>query len=269
MISRLALALFAPLLFSACHSGTGPQNADLSGAPEPAELLAQLRRLGAERTSMRSDGRVTAFGPEGRIRLRAILVAQRPSAFRVETLTPFEQPIDVMVSGGERLWLLSGGTLYEGAATAENVARLLPMPLRPEEVVETLLGGVPLSDRFVPTRVDDEDGRWVLVLDGPGGETGRLRVDPGTLRVLEAEVLEASGEARVKVRLDGYERAEDGGPAVPLHIDVEVPSRELEVRIRLQQPETNVEMPESIFEMAPPPGAEPAPIESFVPRRSL
>ena len=37
-------------------------------------------------------GRVTDFGERGRVRLTAVLLAERPGKLRVETLSPLEQP---------------------------------------------------------------------------------------------------------------------------------------------------------------------------------
>lgn len=59
-----------------------------------------------------------------------------------------------MTSDGERLWLLSRGSAREGPATPENMARLVPIPLRASELVDVLLGGVPISDRYKPVRVE-------------------------------------------------------------------------------------------------------------------
>lgn len=243
-----------------CRSGPGPRGPEVGPLPEPEALLQQLRQRGEARRNLRAMGRVTVFEPDGRVRLRAVLVAERPRSFRFETLTPFEQPVDVMASNGERLWLLREGVLYEGPATSDNVARLLPLPMRPEEVVETFLGGVPVSSRFWPTRVlETSEGRWRLHLEGPEGETGMLLVDPGSLRVLEAELRAADGSLTTEVRFERFRRPEDEGPAVPTDIEVDVPPRALEVRIRLQDPETNVSLPDGLFEMRPPAGQAPQP----------
>jgi outer membrane lipoprotein-sorting protein len=256
---RRALLVAAVGAILACRAGGPPDLTPADELPAPGDLLATLRQRAAGRENLRALGRVTVLGPEGRVRLRAVLVAERPRSFRFETLTPFEQPIDVMTSNGERLWYLHEGRLYAGPATAENVARLLPLPLRPEEVVETFLGGVPISGRFEPERVEIEGDRYRLVLSGPGGEEGRLVVDPRTLRVRSAELRGATGAVRAAVELSSFTAAADGGPAVPTDIRVRVPPREVEVRLRLLDPETDVELPPGLFEMEAPGGAAPEP----------
>lgn len=257
----LPLLLLLLALAPACRPGRPPAvGPDVGTPPDPATLLAQLRRQSEGRRNLRALGRVTMFGPEGRVRLQTVFVAERPRSFRFETLSPFEQPIDVMTSDGERLWLLSEGRLFEGPATSENVARLLPLPLRPEEVVEVFLGGVPVSERYRPVRVETADGRWRLVLEGPSGEEERLVVDPRSLRVLSAELEGADGQPRAAIEMSRFETAGDGGPAVPTEIEVRVPPRALDIRLRLRDPETDVDLPKGLFEMTPPPGTRPEPL---------
>ncbi len=248
MVRDRAALLWALLAALGCRPGT-PTDVDFGALPEPDALLETLRRQGERRRSLRATGRVTAFGPEGRVRLRTVIVAQRPRSFRLETLTPFEQPVDVMASDGERLWLLREGELFEGPASAENVARLLPLPMAPEELVETLLGGVPVPAGFSAVRVEAAGDRWRLHLEGAAGSSGVLELDPKTLRVLSAAHRDPSGELRTEVDFAGYRAAPDGGPAVPTEIEVRVPSIESELSIRLGEPELDVELLPSLFSL--------------------
>lgn len=260
MFRCLASTLVVALGGAACHPATGPRGPDVSDRPTPSELLDSVRRQGEGRSNLRAMGRVTANGPDGRVRLRTVLLAERPGRFRFETLTPFEQPIDVMTSDGERLWYLHEGRLFEGPATPDQVARLLPLPMSPAEVVETLLGGAPVSERFEPDTLETSDEGWWLHLRGPDGAQGRLLVEPGRLRVLEAHLHDRLGQLVTKVRFDRFEPGKDGGPSVPTSIEVEVPPRELEVRIRLTEFETGVKLDPSLFVIEPPPGVAPEPL---------
>lgn len=262
--ARRAVLWGLTLFLLDCRPSGPPRSVDLGALPEPEALLAQLRRQTAKRTNLRALGRITAFRSDERVRLKTVIVAQRPRSFRVETLTPFEQPVDVMTSNGEQLWLLREGRLFAGPATPENVARLLPLPMRPEELVETMLGGVPVSSGFRPTKVEmDEDERWKLELEGPFGEKGRLRIDPGSLRVLEAELRTDGGELRTSVTFEGFKTAEDGGPAVPTSIRVSVPPKDVKLRIRLRETETDVPISPGLFEMNAPRGASPEPFSNL------
>lgn len=181
-----------------------------------------------------------------------VLAAQRPAAVRIETLSPLEQPIDVMVSNGQRLWLLSNGQLREGPATPENVGRVLPFPMGVRSLVETLLGGIP-ADTFEATTLElDEDGAYVLgLLDKASGARVQASVDPASLAVLSADF----GETHI-----AFEDLAEVAPVTglfPKKIHVEVPKRDLDVRIQLKELELNVPLPEELFRIQAPPGVTP------------
>jgi hypothetical protein len=214
---------------------------------------------------MRALGRVTYFGDSGRVRLKTVLVVDRPGSFRVETISPMEQPIDVMASDGARLWLLTQGKLYEGPATPENIARMIPLPLRPEELVDTMLGGVPTSDRFEPKKLvwaDDSHARWRLVLDGIGGETGELTIDPEKLEVEQAVIKRADGGVRLSLRFEDFQALPDKD-AFPRKITLDMPKpKQLEVTIKLEEIEVNVDIAPELLRIQSPPGVVPERLDS-------
>ncbi len=260
MSVRVVLVVASCLALLACR----PQPLrppDTRPLPSATEALAQLRAQGAGRRNMRALARVTYFGPKNRARVKAVLLAERPRSFRVETISPFEQPIDVMASDGSKLWLLSKNRLREGPATPENISRLLPLAMNPEEVVDTLLGGVPTSSRFEPKALEwAEDGEhWILTLDD-GVEINRLTVDP-VRKVVEKMTLGAqASKPRLSVEFDDFERIEGATGELPHKIHIELPDRGLDVRIKLEEAEVDVTLAAALFRITPPPGVEPEPL---------
>lgn len=222
--------------------------------------MEELRQQGGQRKNMRALGRLTYFGEKGRIRLKSVLVAERPGSFRFETISPLEQPIDVMACDGEKLWLLSKEKLSTGEATPDNIARLLPLPMFPEEVVDTLLGGVPTGARFQPKAIawGGEDGdKWALTIAGPSGETGRLTVDPVRKVVEKMELLEEGENVRLSVTFEDFERAEGDAGEIPRGLHIVMPARNHDVDIKLKEVDVNVDLPRSLFAIEPPPGVTP------------
>jgi outer membrane lipoprotein-sorting protein len=249
--------------FAACRPPP-PHGQDLTPLPSPEKALQMVQAEGRARRSMRAEGRVTYFGDSGRVRLKTVLVVERPGRFRVETISPLEQPIDVMASDGERVWLLSNGKLSEGPATPENIARLLPVPLRADELVDTMLGGVPTSERFLPKdlRWTEDHARWVLSMDGQSGETAELAIDPDKLRVESATLRRPDGEVRLVLRFDDFEALADKG-SFPRKIVLEMPKpKAQEVTIKLQEVEVNVDIPPTVLRLEPPPGTVPERLDS-------
>lgn len=232
--------------------------------PSPAALLARISTAAQSRRSLRALGRVTYFGEEGRVRLNVVEVVERPARFRLETISPLEQPIDTMTTDGERLWLLSKGVLREGPATPENIARLVPIPLRASELVDVLLGGVPISDRYKPVRVQrsaNDAALLELTLEDDAHVRALITVDPAEAKVLGAEVHEPGGELRFSVAFSDFEALSAGG-ALPKTIEFKMPSRKLDVSIKLKELEANVAIEPTLFVLVPPPGVRPEPLPS-------
>lgn len=232
--------------------------------PSPSALLARISTAAQSRRSLRALGRVTYFGEEGRVRLNVVEVVERPARFRIETISPLEQPIDTMTSDGERLWLLSKGVLREGPATPENIARLVPIPLRASELVDVLLGGVPISDRYKAVRVERsaKDAELLeLTLEDDAHVQALITIDPAESKVLSAEVKEASGELRFSVVFSDFQALSAGG-ALPKTIEFKMPARKLDVSIKLKELEANVAIEPTLFVLVPPPGVRPEPLPS-------
>jgi outer membrane lipoprotein-sorting protein len=237
---------------------------DTRPLPAPADALAELRAASAARSSLRAYGRVTYFGAKGRVRVRAALLAERPGSFRVETISPFEQPIDVMASDGSRLWLLSEQRLREGPATPENIARLVPLAMNPEEVVDTLLGGVPTSARFAPKELAwAEDGvHWRLSLESSAGERAELEVDPVRRVIERLRVSHPGGSVRLTVAFDDFDAVAGSAGEIPRTIEIEMPDQKLEVSIRLSELEIGLDIPAGMFRIEPPPNVSVEALDS-------
>jgi hypothetical protein len=242
------LALFGLACALACRGAepAGPP-------PAPGALYASLVRTATATRTLRTEGRVTYWGNEGRVRLRTIVLAERPDRFRVETLTPFEEPIDVVASDGARIWWLSRSDLKVGPATATRLGEVLPLPLAPRGVVDVLIGGVPTSTAWRPVEVEPgRDGTWTLSMVDMSGHRARLSVDRDAPRVRRISLPARAEQPAIEVELSDH----DG--LVARDIDLRVPSRDLEVQIRLRSPEYGVVLPEALFRVQPPPGRTPS-----------
>lgn len=256
---RVTHLMFLCLFVGACATTQGKPRISRP-APQASDLLDQLRARSAVRTSIQALGRVTALGPDGRVRLRAVLVAKRPQSFRIETLSPFEQPIDVMASGGDVLWLLTQGKLHAGPASTENIARVLPLPLNGEELVELLLGGPPVTGDVEPVDIQVDGYRWRLVLKNAKGDLARLWVEPTQLNVVRAELMGAAGDMRIQLEMEDFQDLGDGGPPLPKLVRAQVPTRSLDVRIRFLETSVGNDIASSVFSLEPEDGSSVEPL---------
>jgi len=230
-----------------------------SGPTDAAALVAAVSaRAGAVR-SLSGLLALEVWRGDERVRLRQLIAQRRPSHLRVDTLTPFEQPVSTLVSDGVTLsiYALDERRFYEGQATAENLARVLQVPVDAEALGALLRGELPLMADAGPPALswDGERSQWRLDVPtrapDPLSRRQTLFVEPSANRL--AEVVFKSGDATtLHAWLGDYDGT--GPTAVPRRLRFEVPARALRVDARLQDHRVNVDLPDEAFMLEAPRG---------------
>jgi outer membrane lipoprotein-sorting protein len=238
----LSMSCTASVL-SACTTVPRPEFRS-EASPEQALIAVRNRALG--RRTLRATGRVTYFGAKGRVRLKVVVVAARPASFRVETLSMFEEPLEVMTCNGTSLYHLAKGRIQEGPATPENVAKLLPVPVGPEAMVDAFLGGAPGQGALNRAR-DLEDDPDVWVIESAGNPARRLRYDHRSQHILGMTVLPEGPRREIEVFFSDFEN--DAVGPFPRSIQIRVPGKQLDLSIQLRDVETNVALDPGLFRL--------------------
>ena len=243
---RLAGVAIAAAL-AACTPRVPPPDLSL----EPAALLAQVEAA-AWVTHVQGDARLRLDAPGAKGVVTAWVAAARPDRLHVEVLDFFGNPAATLVSAEGRLAIYDARsrTFYKGAASAANVARLVPLPLPPERLVALLCGAPVLSG----APISAEPGRGYVALelrDGP--RTTSVRVGPRAA-VLQATYRGGAPElADHEVRYGGFMMLERGR----FPTEVVVTSGDPDVRVELgwKEPDLTAVPEAALFRMAPPAGA--------------
>jgi outer membrane lipoprotein-sorting protein len=247
MSKRLAVLAAA---VAACAPRVPPPDLSL----EPAALLAQVRAAQARVKSVRGDARIRIQSPDGSGTLSAFVAAQRPDRVYIQTLDFFGNPLAVLATAGGALSLYDARArvLYRGPATPENLARLVPIPLSPEELATILCGGAPLLDG---TAVRADPGRGFVTLELVAGErTEILRVGPGA--AVQRAALRVGGAAgRGGWDLEIAREAVPESGSFPTEVKLSAEAPEVRLRLVWQEAEWNPALDAALFSPAPPRGA--------------
>ena len=188
------------------------------------ELVSVIAARRTEITSLRA--RVRLRSGIGRVWTRQAVLVQRPSAIRIDVLSPFGLALAVGTEG-RTLWAFPAqqGVRYEGPASPTNVARLLGTPLGVGALVDVLLGLPPEHQAIVAPTLDRAGDDWVLTVVYRGG-TQQVHFARDTLDIREVDE-HPDGAASVRVRFgdydDGFARAldleADGGVTASIAFD--------------------------------------------------
>jgi outer membrane lipoprotein-sorting protein len=248
-MSRL-LALLAATALAACAPRAPPPDLSL----DPAELLAQVRAAQARLTSVRGEVRARVEAPDGSGTVPAFVAAERPDRLYVQTLDFFGNPAAVLAASGGALSLYDARerVLYRGPATAENLARLVPVPLSPADLATLLCGTAPLLDG-VPVRAEPGRGHVTLEIDA-GDRTQVLRVGPGAA-VLRSAVRARGGSGARSWQVELVPADATAFPRTPPEIELSAEAPHVRVQISWVDAERNVALEPGIFSPAAPRGA--------------
>jgi hypothetical protein len=249
MPSRTAAALRLAALAAAvvaCAPRRPPPDLSL----DPAALLAQVEAAQAKVTSVRGEARVAAEGEKFHGTVRELVAAEKPDRLRVDTLDFFGNPVAALAASGGRLGLYDARArvFYRGAATPENLARLVPLPLPADALVTILTGSAPL---LRGRAADAQPGRGVvsLELEGADGRAQRLDVGAGASVVRSRR----SGPGAYALAFDRFRRRE--GLPFPGEVALRADAPKVSVDLHWMDVEVNPKLDPAMFVLAPPRGA--------------
>ncbi|HZW89109.1 MAG TPA: DUF4292 domain-containing protein [Myxococcaceae bacterium] len=189
------------LLLAGC-----PPRVDVRSVPAPdaTALLAEVDATEAQVAALQSQAKahVDARGKKGNVQM--FVAAAAPASVHLEVLDFFGKPSGILISDGKQFVMLASdtGTWLRGAATAENVSRVLPVSLPPDQLVAMLLGRAPRLADSSPTLVVDPAENVFRVTLKADGRTQELWVDPTRKRVVRSHV---DGPGEYTLTFDGFE----------------------------------------------------------------
>lgn len=254
MSRLLSGALGLALLLTGCPAPHIAQPDDFDD--DPARLLASVERRAAAVQSLSGEVSIEVWHGSDRVRLKQLLAVDRQGRVRIDALSPFGQPLSTLVSDGARLMIysLEDKTFRIGAATAENMARLMPIRLEPEALSAILRGAVPVMPHDRATVTWNGREGWYRLELLRGSRMQRIEFEPEALRVVNLEQREGE-TARYSARFGAYSGS--GDAVIPQRMRFEAPGPEgdaLRIDLEVLDHTLNPELPPEVFTLEAPRG---------------
>jgi hypothetical protein len=221
-------------------------------APEPAKLFEMAQAAHKVPETLSCDAKAFVEAPENGGRYALHISVKRPGSLRIEALTPLGDPAAVLVAdrGNFALLDLRNNVFYRGPASPENLSRLIPAPLRAEELAALITGAIPELPGATPGSARrDGDGYRLLLTAGALSQEVALGAD---LRLGEVRRLGARGELLWSVGLDEHDGG--SGAQVPQLIHLDAPGGKTTVDLRLRNLIAGKPPPAGAFQLGVPPG---------------
>lgn len=246
------LMLLLPLLLAAC--AVRPV-APPPGAP-PASAALLLERLADSATAFASLEGVAKVRINTEARTQSVtevLFAEKPDRLRLETLSPFGQPLLVMATDGRQIDVLipGEGKLYSDEVSLDRLQRLTRLPLQLTDLVHLLLYQVPVIGHEHHSVAPAADGETLLTLYAAEGRRQELRFD--RLLRLVAAAYYRDDELLLKV---DYDRFTGESRPFPMTASLAMPAANTAATVAFSEVRTNVAIPAERFRLTPPRGVE-------------
>ncbi len=236
--ARLA-TLLAPLTLSACITAAVPELLPIYGEEaRVAAWMATARESGAARRSLRALVALRLDSPSRSGTLREVILVERPSRLRLETLNLLGQTQAVLVTNGERFSFYDGREFEHGPVGPCLLLERLGLDLRPEEAVRVLLAAPELSGE--PPEMVYAQGEERIALFSR--QRVRFAAD-GDLRAVES--LDERGEVRWVAEYDGW-RDVDGG-RYPFAMQLSFPGTRVHAELELDSVDLNPVLAPALF----------------------
>jgi hypothetical protein len=223
---------------------------------DPGPLLLEVRAAQARCATVAGEARVTVAGPGGAGTVTQLVQAAKPDRLRIDVLDFFGGPVARLAAEGGRLVVFDARekACYRGAATPENVARLVPVALPVPDLATLLCGSAPVAAGAEPLRAAPGDGVVELTLAAPGGVEQTLGIGAGA--TVTWSRLRRGGE-RVPGTYDVSfaERRAAGGITFPLEATLRARAEGVEVKLLWKEVEPNATPAEGAFALECPRGA--------------
>lgn len=254
-MSRLVLgALGLALILTGCPAPQIAQPDDFN--EDPARLLTAIKQRADAVQALSGEVGIEVWHGADRVRLKQLLAVDRQGRVRIDALSPFGQPLSTLVSDGSRLMIysLEDKTFRIGAATAENMARLMPIRLEPEALSAILRGAVPILEHDQATVTWNARDGWYRLELVKGSRMQRIEFEPQALRVVNLE--QRDGDAvRYTARFGAY--AGEGDAVIPTRMRFEAPGPAgdaLRIDLEVIDHTLNPELPPEVFTLEAPRG---------------
>lgn len=267
-MSRIALVTLLGLLslgLAGCPKNIPPPDNELK---TPQELRTAVDARSASIESARfKEVVVDYFGEGERVKVRQLILVARPSFLRVQTRLPgTEEILSLLVSDGETFSMHRRDTnqYFTGAATPENIARLLPVDLSATDVARVMLAGAPW-DRFdaegseATMKWDRKKGKYSYSVKTADGGSLTMWVRHTDYGVEEVRQFNGDGKQVYRYVTDKWKSHDNNN--LPKWRRFVWPRKDLDFSMDVGETQLNVELPETLFELPPPAGSEVITIE--------
>ena len=224
----------------------------------PDSILKNIKEREKGLTSLKGIAKIKVTDDKANYSLKEVIVVERPSSLRMETLSFFGHPLFFLTAKNNTLSVLSTkeNRYYRGEVNNKNLSILFPFSLKSKDLFSILLGEAPLipySDTDV--RLSEKKNLYLLRLEQEETKSTQLLwVDPLEFLVQRSEIYDSQRNLVFAVEFDNYKKVNT--QLFPMSTIVFLPLTSTKIRIDYSELEVNATLRHDSFHLDVPPGVE-------------
>ncbi len=236
---------------------------------DPAELFGIVAARGEGLDTVRYRATLEYYGDGGRVRIRQAVLARQPTDVRIETISPANTSLAVLVLNADELlyYDVSSELFIVGEPTPEHIGQLAPLWLTPRDIVRVLVGGAPIDDvdadpSTYALRWERRGGHYELTMPTLDGGPLTLDVEHGTWALVGARQHDDDGELLWELRAGGLEAHVVDGEELwlPTRLRFLLPEERVDMSLDVERVDVNPSLSDRLFTLEPPRGIEVTPL---------
>jgi outer membrane lipoprotein-sorting protein len=145
-MKNLVIFIFFILFFSGCFGEKIAQVKENERVKDINSFFEIIQKKRLDTPKVIAEAGVDTFQKGERVRGIFMLMTERPSSFRLDTISPFEQPISTLIINNSDIsfYEFDKNRCYFGEATKDNLIKFLPMELTPFQIIDLFSGIAPM-----------------------------------------------------------------------------------------------------------------------------
>ncbi|MFH0926322.1 MAG: DUF4292 domain-containing protein [bacterium] len=222
----------------------------------PDDILKKIVIREGEIKDLKGIAKVTITNADKNYHLKEVIIVQKPSSLRMETLGFFGQPLFFLTAKDNQLSILSlsENKFYKGEVTPENLSIIFPLYLKSKDLFSILLGSTPLIDYVdMDIGIVQEENLYLVRFFQQGGITRQfIWIEPLNFSIMKSEIYDSSGNLILKVKFDNYKTIND--LLFPMSTTISLPLSLTKIGIDYSELEINTGINRNSFDLDAPPG---------------
>ena len=252
---RIKIVFILLLLLNLSWSCSG--NRLSTQIPSIDSIYVKLNQRSIEINALSGELKVELWEESERVKLRQLFMSQAPQQLRIDTLSPFEQPLAIFALNQSTLSIYDAQrkAFFRGIATPNHFERFSRLKIDPKDLSLLLRGQTPLFNDPQGQIKWDHSKNATMLEERRGTVMQKVWFDE-QLRATELQRIDKKG-GLLRIQFANY----TDEPAIPKRIRIELPQSQVRADLKVSELIINPKLSHDSFILTPPAGVLIRPLD--------